>query len=132
MAKASELFIESVRTLLNQEGRSQRALALEAGIDPSRLAKLLNGQHEPSSSTMDKIAHALGVSPAYLLATPEERARLRPGSAEAQNRPLDQIPAQERLQAVARLLPDAEAATVLALAEGLLLEHVKQDSKKTS
>jgi transcriptional regulator with XRE-family HTH domain len=51
--------------------RSQEDLAHEAGISTSTLSRLERGLHQPSLSTLRKIATALGVSLVDLIDTAE-------------------------------------------------------------
>src|ERR1700721_2283861 len=51
-----------LRSLRGQKGISLRVLAERTGVSSSFLSQIENGQCSPSISSMEKIAHALGVS----------------------------------------------------------------------
>ena len=51
-----------VRRLRKQRGLSLRSLASQTGFSPSFMSQVENGQVSPSISSMEKIAHALGVT----------------------------------------------------------------------
>ena len=53
---------ESLRALREERRVSLRALATQTGFSPSFLSQIENGQCSPSISSMEKIAHALGVT----------------------------------------------------------------------
>ncbi|MEW4455564.1 helix-turn-helix domain-containing protein [Bremerella sp. JC817] len=55
-----------VRELRRQKSMSQEELAERAGISQSHLSRLETGLHVPTSTTMEKIADALGVHPSQL------------------------------------------------------------------
>lgn len=51
-----------VRSLREQQGLSVRTLAKASGFSPSFISQVENGLASPSIASMEKIAHALGVS----------------------------------------------------------------------
>ena len=53
---------------------TQAELAQRAGMSESTLSRIETGQQAPRISTVRRIAEALGVAPAELLAPKEERA----------------------------------------------------------
>jgi len=63
-----EQLARTVRALREQRQWSQERLAREAGISTGYVARLEKGQHDPSLSTIEKLARALGVKPERLLA----------------------------------------------------------------
>ncbi len=79
MLNDSKLLIQfgtSVKEMLNSSRIDQQDLAKKAGIDPTQLGRYLNKKTWPGLAIIGKIADALKVTPAYLLATPDERAKL--------------------------------------------------------
>ena len=61
------LFGERVRVLRQSRGLSQEALALAAGLDRTYIGGVERGERNISLLNIQKIAQALGVSPADLL-----------------------------------------------------------------
>lgn len=53
---------KAIRQLRNKQGKSQAALADEAGITPNMLSLIERGEANPSWATVQGIATALGVS----------------------------------------------------------------------
>lgn len=135
MSKVLEYLQFSVRKLLRESGRSQSELAKDLGMTPQAISDLLNSRHTPRLDRLEPIAEALKVTPAFLIASPDEQRLLKaePGATRSlESRPPDQIPAQEKLQSAAALLSDAEASILLSVAEGLLLERSVSELKKRS
>lgn len=62
-----KLFGERVRVLRQSRGFSQEALALAAGLDRTYIGGVERGERNISLINIQKIAHALDVSPADLL-----------------------------------------------------------------
>ncbi len=60
-------FGNRVRQLRKKKGLSQEALALEANLDRSYVGGVERGERHISLENIDKLARALGVSPASLL-----------------------------------------------------------------
>lgn len=58
----------SIRSLRQTRGLTRRQFADRAGIGLSTLYLLEDGLIDTRLSTLDKLAHALGVTPDYLLA----------------------------------------------------------------
>jgi transcriptional regulator with XRE-family HTH domain len=50
-----------------KRGLSQRALGDESGVSREYIARIELGQHDPTVSTLVKLAKALGVKPGRLL-----------------------------------------------------------------
>lgn len=59
----------SVHSLRKKQGISVRTLAKASGFSPSFISQVENGQASPSIASMEKIAHALGVSLSGFFAT---------------------------------------------------------------
>jgi transcriptional regulator with XRE-family HTH domain len=60
-------FAANVRKLRSKKKLSQKALADKIGISVSYVSMLERGQRSPPLETIEKMAKALGVSPAALL-----------------------------------------------------------------
>ncbi len=60
-------FADNVRRLRARKKLSQKALADRVGISVSYVSMLERGQRSPPLETIEKMARALGVSPASLL-----------------------------------------------------------------
>jgi transcriptional regulator with XRE-family HTH domain len=60
-------FASNVRRLRSKKGLSQRALADNVGISVSYVSMLERAQRSPPLETIEKMAHALKVTPAMLL-----------------------------------------------------------------
>jgi XRE family transcriptional regulator, regulator of sulfur utilization len=60
-------FGETVRTLREDSGVAQEALALEAGMYRSYLGKLERGEKQPSLDLVFRLAVVLSVTPAELV-----------------------------------------------------------------
>ena len=60
-------FAANVRRLRAKKKMSQKALADKVGISVSYVSMLERGQRSPPLETVEKMARALGVSPASLL-----------------------------------------------------------------
>jgi transcriptional regulator with XRE-family HTH domain len=67
-----------IETFRHERNFSERELSQKAGLNPATLNSFLNNADQDGRLTsLFGIADALGVSPAFLLATPEERSLLR-------------------------------------------------------
>jgi transcriptional regulator with XRE-family HTH domain len=64
----------ALRALREQRGRSQEALAHEAGLTLRTLQRIERAQSNPTWSTVRRLARALGVSLTELAGTIEEPA----------------------------------------------------------
>jgi transcriptional regulator with XRE-family HTH domain len=60
---------DKIKTVREAKGLSQKEVALNINMDASQYSKIENGKNDPSSSTLDKIAQALGVSLSELFAS---------------------------------------------------------------
>ena len=69
--KAKDLVAWNVRRLRVRAGLSQEALAVDADIDRSYVGRIERGVENPTVETLDRIAGALDVSAADLLAVPK-------------------------------------------------------------
>src|SRR5215203_4028202 len=70
---------ERIRELRGERGWSQREVARRAGLAPNSVALVERGERTPSATTVEKIAHALGVDPGELFKPPKATARPAPG-----------------------------------------------------
>lgn len=52
---------EQIQTLRNRRGLTQEQLAKKAGLSRAYLARLETGRHDPSATTLAKLATALRV-----------------------------------------------------------------------
>jgi len=59
-----------VKTLRENLGLTQAALAQKAGISAALVGQIENGRVRPSLKTIEKMASALGISPCYLIVDP--------------------------------------------------------------
>lgn len=60
-------FGQRVREYRGMKGWSQERLAEEAGVHPTYVGGLERGKYNPTLRTIERFAHALGVSPAQLV-----------------------------------------------------------------
>lgn len=59
---------ERLRRAINSTRRSQESIALQAGVSPETLSRVLTGVHaQPGFETVVKIAHATGESVGWIL-----------------------------------------------------------------
>ena len=65
----------NVREVRRRRGLSQETLALDAGMKRSYLSDLERGTRNPSVRAVGRLAVALGVDPASLLALPSAETR---------------------------------------------------------
>lgn len=70
--KALQNFRTNVRHALDELDISQTSLAEKSGITRPYLNRILQGQHEPSLTTCEAIADAIGQSLAALLDSPKK------------------------------------------------------------
>jgi transcriptional regulator with XRE-family HTH domain len=69
-----DIFAQNVRRLRTAQGLSQEALAAAAGgLRQAAVSEIETGQGNPTFTTLEFIAAALGVSIAELLAPPKPR-----------------------------------------------------------
>ena len=70
---AHAAFGEAVRGIRKQRGISQESLALMCGLDRTYISGIERGTRNPSLTNILKIAAALGVRPAEIFASAQER-----------------------------------------------------------
>lgn len=54
-------------SLCNERGLSQRQLAIQAGLDPSYISRIIRGQTEPGLVTLAALAEVFGLTPSEFL-----------------------------------------------------------------
>ncbi|MDQ6994261.1 MAG: helix-turn-helix domain-containing protein [Mariprofundaceae bacterium] len=65
---------KKIKTLRQQHGLSQRALAEQSGISAASLSQLESGQSSPSVATLEKLADGLGIAvAAFFLETGDQK-----------------------------------------------------------
>ena len=69
--KATALVAWTVRKLRVRRGLSQEALAVDAGVDRSYVGRIERGIENPTAETLERLARALDVPVADLLAVPK-------------------------------------------------------------
>lgn len=69
--KATALVAWNVRKLRVKRGLSQEALAVDAGVDRSYVGRIERGVENPTAETLERLAAALDVPVADLLAVPK-------------------------------------------------------------
>lgn len=69
--KATALVAWNVRKLRVKRGLSQEALAVDAGVDRSYVGRIERGVENPTAETLERLARALEVPVADLLAVPK-------------------------------------------------------------
>lgn len=72
-AEPAHAFGAAVRAARIQRGVAQERLAGDAGIERSHMGKIERGEHLPNLALVLRIARALGVSSAELMADTEDR-----------------------------------------------------------
>jgi transcriptional regulator with XRE-family HTH domain len=83
MARHDDLrlvFQHRLKTAREMKERSQKQLGVDAGLDPfvasARINRYELGVHQPDLATVERLAEALTVPPAYLFAGDERLARM--------------------------------------------------------
>lgn len=66
-------FGEALREARHAAGKSQEALALDAGLERNFVSLIENGRNQPTITTVFKLAMALGIAPSALVAATEQR-----------------------------------------------------------
>ncbi len=66
--------VTPLRVAIASSGRTQREIARKAGIDESKLSRIVNGRVHPADATQRRIARALGQSVTDLWPTDEPKA----------------------------------------------------------
>lgn len=74
------VFQHRLRAAREMKERSQKQLGVDAGLDPfvasARINRYEQGVHQPDLGTVERLAEALAVPPAYLFAGNERLARM--------------------------------------------------------
>ena len=63
---------EQIKRMRNAKGLSQKEVLNISGLDKAQLSRIENGKTDPSFSTLEKIAKALGLSLSQLFASTDE------------------------------------------------------------
>ncbi len=69
---ADQLFGRVLQRLRKTKGLSQEELSLRSGLDRTFISRLEGGQRQPTISTLIKLAQALNVSAASIVAEVED------------------------------------------------------------
>ena len=72
MTQEAVVLGQVLRRLRNERNMSQEDVAFESGVDRSFLSEIERGIHQPSVSTLFRIARALGMTASAVLAAVEE------------------------------------------------------------
>ncbi|MBU0568601.1 helix-turn-helix domain-containing protein [bacterium] len=76
MSKLKKVLGTRVRQLRNQLGLTQEALSEKADLDWRSIGSVERGERNLSLDSLERVSQALGVTPAYLLETPENKKEL--------------------------------------------------------
>lgn len=98
-----------VRTLMQEQGFTNAALAYEAGVAEKTISRLINAKKESRYDTLDKVARALGITEQELRGPPPSPLGLDVAPTNGVEAP---DPVLERLDAI-----DAKLADLLAYRE---------------
>ena len=63
---------EQIKRIRNAKGLSQKEVLNISGLDKAQFSRIENGKTDPSFTTLEKIAKALGISISELFATTDE------------------------------------------------------------
>ena len=63
---------DNIKKIRLAKGLSQKEVTINADLDPAQYSRIENGKTDPSVTTLEKIAKALGVSLSELFAATEE------------------------------------------------------------
>lgn len=63
---------ENIKKTREQKGLSQKEVVSAIGMGPAQYSRIENGKTDPSVSTLERIAHALGISLGELFANTTE------------------------------------------------------------
>lgn len=77
MTREAVVLGQVLRRLRNERKLSQEDVAYESGVDRSFLSEIERGIHQPTVSTLFRIARALGTSASAVLAAVEEEIEER-------------------------------------------------------
>ena len=71
-----EKFIKTLKMLLDDKNLSQRDFAKQVGVQEATISRYLNGERNPTSELLSKMADVLNVSVDYLLGKPDDNIGL--------------------------------------------------------
>ena len=63
---------DNIKRIRSAKGLSQKEVTINSGLDPAQYSRIENGKTDPSVSTLERIAKAIGVSLADLFAATDE------------------------------------------------------------
>ncbi len=63
---------DNIKQIRTAKGLSQKEVTINAGLDTAQYSRIENGKTDPSVTTLERIANAMGVSLAQIFAATEE------------------------------------------------------------
>lgn len=105
---------ERLRAAVDRSGKKHSVIAMEAGINPATLSRILNGRIRPALETIGRIAHAVNESPGWLLDeegcffSAEEQKQMRKVARFLEDAAMRRMTHRERLQPNAALSSRSE------------------------
>jgi len=106
-----------IRKAREAKGLTQKQVALEIGMDQSQYSKIEKGKTDPYTSTVEKIAKALGMTLAELCSSDDIFREVN-----SQDKTL-----MEKLR-VLELLEDEEKNSVYHIIDGLFAKKIQKDT----
>ena len=111
---------DRLRAAVKRSGKKHSVIAMEAGIDPATLSRVLNGHIQPNFDTIVRIAHTVNENVGWLLdehgfvLSSEEQRQLRKVARVLEDAALGHTTARERLQPNAVASGNAEIPRMFA------------------
>lgn len=115
MPKYPNFLKRNIETLMFRDSIDQKTLAQKMGNTPAAVSRILSVAN-PTYETLERLAEVFSVKPFTLVMSPEDYAKWD------STRPASGVSAQEKLQSVAMLLSDAQAASLLEMATRYLTQ----------
>lgn len=125
---------ERLRAAVKRSGKKHSLIAMEAGVDPATLSRVLNGHIQPNFDTIVRIAHTVNENVGWLLAehgfalSSEEQRQLRKVARVLEDAALGPITSRERLQPNAVASGNAEIPRLFASRGVRLVYEASGDS----